>query len=157
MFLHQKENIININNQVRLTVDQFRALEPSYPSLPSGYVERYYETGKRHDISCPGKPLIRESKQWADGDRFFRRINDFLRLQQIIQLEEATVNNAVEAELNKRKTYEELRKTEYPKIEDLVIAMWQNLIEKQSKEDSGVKDLQKIRKEIKEKYPKPEE
>lgn len=157
MFLHQTGNTININNQVQLDIDQFRALEPNYPSLPSGYTERYYEKDVRHDLIGPGKNLIREARDWADGNRYFRRINDFLRLQQIIEQEEAAIQAAVEAELNKIKPYEELRRNEYPKIEDLVIAMWENLIEKQSKEDSGVKDLQKLRKEIKEKYPEPEE
>jgi hypothetical protein len=157
MFLHQKQNIVNINNQVRLTLEQFRALEPTYPDLPNGYTERYYESSKRHDMSGPSKTMIQQPKIWQDGDRYFKRINDFLRLQQIIQQQEAAINQAVEAELNKRKSYEELRRNEYPSVEELVIAMWQNLIEKQSKEDSGVKDLQKLRKEIKEKYPKPEE
>jgi hypothetical protein len=157
MFLHQKENIVNINNQARLTVEQFRALEPTYPDLPVGYTERYYEPSLRHSISGPSKTMIQQHKIWEDGDRYFKRINDFLRLQQIIQQQEAAINQAVEAELNKRKSHEELRRNEYPSVEELVIAMWQNLIEKQSKEDSGVKDLQKLRKEIKEKYPKPEE
>jgi hypothetical protein len=157
MFLHQKENIININNQVRLTVDQFRALEPSYPSLSVGYTDRYYETGIRHDTTGAGKNPILYDKIWEEGDRYFRRINDFLRLQQLIQDEEKQINDNVEAELKKIKPYQELRNSEYPTIEQLVVAMWENLIEKQNKTDSGVSDLQKLRKQIKEKYPKPEE
>jgi hypothetical protein len=157
MFLHQKENIINIDNRVRLTVDQFRALEPTYPSLPAGYVERYYEKNKRHDLKGPGKLTLNDGTSWDCGDRIFSRINDFLRLQQIIQQQEAAINDQVQAELNKRKSYEELRQSEYPKIEQMVIAMWENLIEKQSKKDSGISDLQKIREAIKEKYPKNEE
>lgn len=157
MFLHQKQDTINLNNQARLSVSQFRALEPTYPDLPAGYTERFYETGKRHDITASGRPAVRESKIWEDGERYFKRIADFLRLQQIIQQEEKAIQDAVESELIKQKHYAELRKNEYPGIEEMVIAMWENLIEKQNKTDSGVSDLQKLRKEIKEKYPNPEE
>jgi hypothetical protein len=156
MFIHQQNNTININNQARLTVAQFRALEPNYPELPLGYTERYYEPNVRHDINGPNQYVVHEGKNWEDGNRYFLRIQDFVRLNDLIQQQEQEINAAVQTELDKRKSYEELRQNEYPSIEKMVVAMWENLIEKQTKEMSGVKELQKLRKEIKEKYPKPE-
>lgn len=157
MFLHQIDNTININNQIHLTVDQFRTLEPHYPNLPVGYNERYYERNTIHQIiGCDRTPII-ESKNWEDGNRYFDRFDDFARLQQLINQEESDVKSAVQAELDKRLPYEQLRRREYPDIEKMVVALWENLIEKQTKEVSGVKEIQKLRKAIKEKYPKTRE
>jgi hypothetical protein len=157
MFLHQKNDQININNQIRLSVDQFRMLEPTYPNLPCGYTERFYERGKRHDISGPSRTIIQDLIDWEDGNRYFDRYEDFLRFYNIIQNEENEIKEKVQEQLNLRKPYNELRANEYPSIEQMVVAMWENLIEKQTKEASGVKDLQKLRKDIKQKYPKSSE
>lgn len=157
MFLHQIDNNININNQIHLTVEQFRALEPHYPNLPFGYNERYYERGVIHQIVGIDRTPILEQSQWEDGDRYFDRYDDFARLQQLINQEEMQIKSAVQAELDKRLPYEQLRRREYPDIEKMVVAMWENLIEKQTKEVSGVKEIQKLRKAIKEKYPKTRE
>lgn len=157
MFIHQKENTINLNNQARFTVQQFRALEPNYPSLPAGYTERFYEQGKTHRITGPGRTVINEGSVWVDGDRYFDRIEDFRRFYQIVEMEEKRIKEKVQNELNKRKPHDVLRKNEYPSIEQLVVAMWEHLIEKENKTDSNVSELQKLRKEIKEKYPKAEE
>lgn len=156
MFLHQIDHNININNQIRLTLDQFKILEPSYPDLPAGYNERYYERDKVHHINGPQRTLILESQSWEDGNRYFDRYDDFMRLQQSINQEEDAIKKAVQVEIDKRRPYDELRRREYPPIEQLVVAMWENLIEKQTKEVSGVKNLQKLRKQVREKYPKLE-
>ena len=157
MFLHQIDNNININNQIRLTVDQFRALEPNYPNLPAGYNERYYERDAIHQIVGANRTPILENTRWEDGNRYFDRYDDFARLQQLINQQESAIQSAVQAELDKRLPYEQLRRREYPDIEKMVVAMWENLIEKQTKEVSGVKQLEKQRQTIKQKYPKTRE
>jgi hypothetical protein len=156
MFIHQQNNTININNQVKLDVIQFRALEPNYPELPIGYNERYYEPNVRNDVMGADRILIREHCVWEDGDRYLSRIEDFLRLHAIVSAEQIAIDQAVNEELDKRKPYDELRRREYPNIEEMVIALWENLVEKQTKALSGVSDIQKKRTEIKKKYPKPE-
>lgn len=156
MFFQQIQETININNQIRLSVSQFRALEPNYPSLPAGYTERYYEPGVRHDMMGSNQVPIREGVVWEDGDRYLRRIDDFRQLKSIIDAEQSKIDRAVNQELDKRKPYAELRQREYPNIEEMVIALWENLVEKQTKAVSGVADIQKKRTEIKNKYPKPE-
>lgn len=156
MFLHQLDDIININNQIRLTVSQFKTLEPTYPDLPTGYNERYYVPEKTHYLAGPERVLINDGIVWEQGNRYFDRYNDFLRLQQLINQEESEIKKAVQIEIDKLQSYQELRRREYPNIEQMVVAMWENLIEKQTKEVSGVKNLQKLRKQVKEKYPKLE-
>jgi hypothetical protein len=104
----------------------------------------------------PNQVPIREGTDWEDGNRYLRRINDFRQLKNIIDAEQSVIDAAVNQELDKRKPYAELREREYPKIEEMVIALWENLVEKQTKALSGVSDIQKKRTEIKKKYPKPE-
>ena len=156
MFFQQNGDTININNQVKLALSQFRTLEPTYPNLPAGYTERYYEQGVRHDLIGSNQVPIRQENVWQDGDRYLKRIEDFVRLQEIINAEQSLVDQAVNEELDKRKPYDELRRREYPNIEEMVIALWENLVEKQTKAVSGVAAIQKKRTEIKKKYPKPE-
>ena len=86
MFLHQKDNEINLNNQIRLLIEDFRKLEPDYPNLPTGYTERYYESGKRHDISGAGRIVIQENLNWDDGDRYLNRYEDFNRLRSELRI-----------------------------------------------------------------------
>jgi len=51
------------------------------------------------------------------------------------------------------KEFQELRKLEYPSIDELTVALWELLVENS---DEACVRLQAIRKEVKDKYPKPE-
>lgn len=46
------------------------------------------------------------------------------------------------------------RATEYPSIEVLTVALWEHIVEGR---DDNLEDIQKLREEIKAKYPKPNE
>lgn len=157
MFFHHKNNIININNEVQLTLQQFKTLEPNYTDLPNGYNELYYEPNKQYYICGEGRQTITQKPDWSDGNSYFERINDFKKLKEIINNTEQQISEKVEEELEKRKPYYEKRKKEYPSLEDLVVALWENVVEKKTKKQSNILELQKIREEIKKKYPKPED
>lgn len=49
--------------------------------------------------------------------------------------------------------YSRRRREEYPPLESLIVALWEQMVEGRSSE--GVEAVQKIREEIKIKYPKP--
>jgi hypothetical protein len=50
------------------------------------------------------------------------------------------------------KSYADKRKQEYPKIDELVVALWEMLIE--GKDTNAVQDIQSRRLNTKRKYPK---
>lgn len=156
MVLTQKEDTVNINNELKLSVDQFRVLEPTFPSLPTGYTHRVYEKGVRHEISGPNLPVIKESLNWDDGDRYLRRLQDF---ENLYNYELQTAENEddfseiVQNELRKLLPYAEARKLEYPSTEELIVALWELCVENRSE---STQKIQALRVAIKDKYPKPE-
>ena len=72
-------------------------------------------------------------------------------LVEMTTAEKAVVNGAALA--IERVKYLELRKREYPSTEEMVVALWEKLIENR---DSSVDSIQAKRIAIKAKYPKPE-
>jgi len=156
MVLTQKEDTVNINNELKLSVDQFRVLEPTFPSLPAGYTHRIYEKGVRHQISGPNLPVINETVNWEDGDRYLRRLEDFENLYNY-QLQTAEneddFSEIIQNELRKLLPHTEARKLEYPPIEELIVALWELCVEKRPESSQKI---QALRSAIKDKYPKPE-
>jgi len=49
-------------------------------------------------------------------------------------------------------TYDQLRRNEYPSINDLIVALWENVVEERA---SAVVSLESKRQAVKSKYPKP--
>jgi len=49
-------------------------------------------------------------------------------------------------------TYDQLRRNEYPSINDLIVALWENVVEERA---SAVVSLEAKRQAVKTKYPKP--
>jgi len=131
----------------------FLMLEPHY-SEPHGTVTMRYEQGV-------GRIVTTEEKQykipgvWEEGDRYFRRLFDFKKASGIVetQINQDIAETDLVISSLKEKSYRDLRRDEYPPLSDLVIALWENLVEKKSKKDSGVDGIQKLRKAVKSKYP----
>jgi len=129
----------------------FLALEPQY-SEPMNTVHLRYEQGVGRTITTTSKQY-KIAGEWDEGERYFRRLYDMKRangsLETYLNQEIAETDSMMIEE----KSYRELRKDEYPPLSDLIVAMWENLVEKKSKKDSGVEGIQKLRKAIKAKYP----
>lgn len=152
----QINNTILIDN-IKLTLDQFRILEPNYPDLPSGYDIRIYESGKEHCIRSDvydSLPKLNLPLTWTDGERYFNRIDEFKNLYEFYEPEEKEMQEVLNYEIKKREPYAESRKSEYPNTHEMVIALWENLVEKKTKKESGILEIQKKREAIKNKYPK---
>lgn len=150
MFIYYDNNI-KINDIV-LSEEEFKILEPNLESLPRGYEYLIYNPGKEHEMSGSGQCTIKKSLQWEDGDRYISRYEEFKYLKKTLQKDET--NPIVESEIRKTLPYKEARCLEYPLIDDLVIALWEHIVENKSLEDSNINNLQKLRENIKSKYPK---
>ena len=75
--------------------------------------------------------------------------------EQVIEIDQAAYDAEVsrlEAE-HAATQYQRDRAAEYPSIEELVVALWESVVEERM---SAVTALEAIRQEIKTKYPKPE-
>ena len=59
---------------------------------------------------------------------------------------------AREPEISPEPTYDQLRKNEYPSINELIVALWENVVEERA---SAVVSLEADRQAVKTKYPKP--
>ena len=152
MKLSQNKTTINLNNEIKLSIEDFCQLEPNFESLPDGYTNRLYEPGKIHQISGPNKSVINLDCNWTDGNRYLKRINDFKNyLKYKNSLETEYDENLVEMEKRKLLPYEEARKLEYPSIEDLTVALWEKIAENKTEKFDT---LQELRIKIKNKYPK---
>lgn len=103
------------------------------------------KSGKKQQYSISGK--------WDSGDRYILRLSDYLNAMRIVLNDEQKDANTIKKLVEQADTPRGKRKKEYPPIQDLVIALWENLIEKKTKKESGVEELQKLRKAIKAKYP----
>lgn len=62
----------------------------------------------------------------------------------------AVWGNELETKYKEQQVYL-LRQTEYPKKEDLIVAMWEKLVERR---DEKANELQALREQVKLKYPK---
>lgn len=64
----------------------------------------------------------------------------------------------IEEEVNKEKfnllDYKEKRRSEYPKIEDLVVALWESKVLECGFQSHAFSEIEKKRREVKSKYPK---
>lgn len=147
----QSENSIWIGNH-SFTLEQFKLLEPGYIGLPEGYQYRYYIPGELHEISGTNVPVLKGSIEWEDGNRYISRINDFLHLKKISLEEDENIDNLVKEEYFKKLSPNQKRALEYPTIDELIVALWEHVVEKKNLDDSGINKLQSKRLKIKNKY-----
>ena len=154
IFFKHHEDKITINDHV-IDFFVFIKLEPEYV-MPTkaktvtyipGTLYSWTDGDKTHDLGTT----------WPQGDRYISRLDEFLALQKEEDLDNQDTERLIHDEREKRLEYDRKRKLEYPTIEELVVAMWEKLIEKKTLDESGVKELQAIRERIKTDYPKSEE
>lgn len=142
------EFLVNGNSINR---EVFLAMEPNYAE-PEDVVFIRYEQGvgrrlrtKTREYQVPG--------DWADGDRYISRFSQFENASASLSLEQQQQDREIAAARFDSLSPQEKRRLEYPPLEDLVIALWENLIEKKTKKLSSVETIQKLRKAVKAKYP----
>jgi hypothetical protein len=133
-----------------MALSSFKTLEPTYVRQSLHY---YCPTGSHYLTPMGSDRSIIQPKNWEDGNRILSRISEFYRIAKPAIDFELARQKAVIAERRKAAPPQESRKKEYPFPEELIVAMWKHLIDKESIEDSGVKAIQEKRKAVKAKYP----
>lgn len=128
----------------------FVALEPSYTEVED-LVYLKYDGERQRIVTKTNQYFI--NGEWSDGERYVSREEDFSNAVKFVDDEASKTNERIKIAVEQSQTPRAKRAKEYPPMEDLVIAMWENLIEKKSKKDSGVEQIQKLRKAVKAKYP----
>ena len=154
IFFKHHDDKITINDHV-IEFSIFLKLEPDY-EMPSKAKTVTYIPGKLYSWT-DGEKSQNLGTSWPQGDRYISRLDEFLQLQREEDLDNADTERLVKSEKEKLNNFDKKRKLEYPKIEELVVAMWEKLIEKKTLAESGVKEIQNLREKIKTDYPKSEE
>ena len=154
IFFKHHEDKITINDHV-IEFSIFLKLEPDY-EMPSKAKTVTYIPEKLYSWT-DGEKSHNLGTSWPQGDRYISRLDEFLQLQREEDLDNADTERLVRKEKEKLNNFDKKRKLEYPKIEELVVAMWEKLIQKKTLAESGVKEIQNLREKIKTDYPKSEE
>jgi hypothetical protein len=141
-------DVITIDD-VEISVDLFRALEPNYRPHPDLEMLVY----KDGTLTTRMNGKTASYGGWTEGERYIARKEDFRTIVRIAQREDGETNQTVESI-----AYPELcRERDYPQIKDLVIALWEHIVEKKDTVESGIDSLQTQRVDVKNKYPLKED
>lgn len=133
-------------NGLEVPLSVFNILEPSYKQSKTFEALTYDGLCLRVRTSGITSTL---SGNWADGDRFISRKKDFENLLQLIRVEDTEIAK----EVDPIRDAEGCRKNGYPLADDLVVALWEHIVEKKDVTTSEIANLQAKRLAIKDKYP----
>ena len=131
----EKNNKIIIDG-VAFSIELFQMVEPEYE--PVGF-RVYIPESNPPGLKTPKHIIIKDGNQiagplpWKDGDRYLGHVTHLQYLQEQQELDEKIRVEEVQKSLFDALPYHEKRKREYPPIEDLVVAMWEQQIESKSK------------------------
>ena len=145
MEFSQQHNVITINNE-EFPLDLFLMVEPNYQVVDY----RYYSPEQSHTIIEKGNQRGGELN-WTDGNRYLKRATDLKYLKSQLNLDEQERQTEVQRAKFDNLSYGEKRKKEYPELEELIVTMWEHLVESNS---TKLKDLEAKRQKIKKKFPK---
>lgn len=152
-FIHHPNGKIQVNDTV-VDLEVFKFISPMY-KLPDGMIKRTYIPGVLHVLN-DGKTDFPQEKQWTEGDVFIDRELELSWMQKKHDNDEIERKKIVDETKSKTKNYNERRKLEYPDLDDLIVALWEHIVEVKNKEESKIDLLQKIREDVKKKYQKEE-
>ena len=154
IYFKEEKGIINLNGKVYLTVEEFKILEPSHDALLEDYHSRLYVPNQTHVVYGNNQQVVNLPLNWEDGNRYLQRFEEFVSLKKYLSQKITEENSAINEALQSQIPYDSKRKFEYPLYEELVVALWEHIVENKSLSESNIEKIQKIRKSIKDKYPK---
>ncbi len=136
-------------NSVTLSVEDFVRYEPTY-TLPLDAISQRYSPGDYRLVYLDnGQAYSVGNARWADGDRYISRIDDFKHAVEY-DANQVLVSSQQVLDHNKQVDPRIARRAEYPSTHELIIALWESIVEKNH---SSLEKLQAKRLEIKAKYP----
>jgi hypothetical protein len=131
---------------LEIPFEVFKILEPNYN--PQSGMEALNYNGEVLVVRTNGITSTISGK-WKDGERYIQRKKDFISLLGMLRKEDSEVNEEVNAITDPSGC----RKNAFPNIDELVVALWEHIVEKKSLNDSGIDELQMKRISVKDKYP----
>jgi hypothetical protein len=126
-------------DEIRIPMNIFRILEPDYRTC-EGLESMFYD-GTSLTVRASGTTNTQVGS-WTDGDRYISRKQDFIALMNDVNRDVDVFRDPIGCRLK-----------EYPHINDLVVALWEHLVEKKTTKESGIEELQLKRIAVKDKYP----
>ena len=148
---------VRINGEV-FDIGDFQKIAPEFKP-PKSISNIHYIPSKRHTRIENGipknHPII-----WDDGDYYISRYNDlkmYINHQESLNTEkkpEDNTNNKPDKKIDPNDPYDINRKKEYPEIEELVVALWEHIVEGRNLKDSEIEILENIRSAVKNRYHK---
>jgi len=148
-FIHKHDGTVVIDGE-NFTLSLIQKVSPSY-SLPPNMTKRKYSQEESIHYLSSGTNVIKQEYPWDIADQIISNLHHlrFMKTQMEEMRREEDEQRKAAAELGR--PYGEKRKEEYPDTEELVVAMWEYLVENKR---SGVDKLQELRKTIKLRHPK---
>ena len=148
-FVHKHDGTVVIDGE-EFPIQLIERVSPSY-SLPPNMTKRKYSQEESIHYLNSGTNIIRQEYPWDIAEQIISNLPHlkFMK-QQMEEMDKEEEEQRLTAAKLKR-PYDEKRKDEYPDAEEMVIALWEYLVENNK---SGVKKLQELRKSIKLRHPK---
>ncbi|HIJ11494.1 TPA: hypothetical protein HA278_05545 [Candidatus Woesearchaeota archaeon] len=148
-FVHNVDkNTIKINGEI-FPFEKWSELIPEY-EVGANVSLLYYAPNKKHYIIKNGIPISRPL-QWDTGNFYISKHND---LKLYCQHSEAESRDNKQNAINPSDPYDVNRQKEYPSINELVVSLWEHIVEGKSLEDSDISRLEQIRSAVKSRFPK---
>ena len=153
VFYDKNSDCVSING-VSIPREVFMLLEPDYNELRGGIVRlRYDSNARRLETWDSTGRYITQDINWQKGNSYINRL----------ELYQKTINNSAnqDTEIARRiaevraiqsgrePSYFDLRKASYPSTDELIVALWEKIVEGR---DERANELQEKREEIKKRY-----
>jgi hypothetical protein len=151
-FIHRSDNTISING-VRIPLEALLIFDPQY-TLPTGIKSVRYtvdpQTKQGYHFQHNGSRNVRAPHPHPQLDQYIANIQSIKAIADNIQEESAEIDGLIDAMTT---PYSEKRKLEYPGIDELIVALWELVVESNPKAMQRVQEIQSQRIHIKNKYP----
>lgn len=147
-FIHKADNTIRING-VKIPIEVLKIFDPNY-TLPTGIksvrytVDPTLRTG--YHFQHDGSRNLRAEHPCPSLDHYIANLQSIKAIADDIKQDSIDVEQLLTP-------YTEKRKKEYPGIEELVVALWELVVESDPTAMQRVQDIQSRRLHIKQKYP----
>jgi len=147
---------VRINGEI-FSVDDFQKIAPEFKP-PKSISNIHYIPSKRHTRIENGIPK-NHPVVWDEGDYYISRLSDLkiyinFKETETKKKEEHDSKKPDNKKINPDDPYDTNRKKEYPTIEELVVALWEHVVEGRNLKDSEIETLENIRSAVKNRYHK---
>lgn len=151
-FIHRRDNSISING-VSISIEALRVYDPAY-TLPTGIRSVRYtidpQTGTGHHFQHDGNRNLQGIHPCSQLDGYISNLQSIKAIADNLKEENTEIDALLASVLT---SYADKRKQEYPAIEELVVALWELVVESNPSAMSRVQEIQSRRLHTKQKYP----